>query len=139
MKSLERLVLTAFFAALACACLNAQNADMRATIPFDFHAADKLMPAGEYQIREQGPCITFNRLDDRNAVQTVMTNSAGDMDGTRVASLVFNRYGSDYFLTTIWGPSSQDGRHVIPTSHEKELAKRGGRPAQETVDIASGK
>src|SRR3984885_6438530 len=63
MKSLKQTVVVTIFAALACTALHAQSVRLQATIPFDFRAGDKLMPAGEYAIQEQGS-ITFLRAAD---------------------------------------------------------------------------
>jgi hypothetical protein len=53
----KQFIAVTIFAALACAGLQAQSADLRATIPFNFHAGERLMPAGEYLIHEQGPIV----------------------------------------------------------------------------------
>jgi hypothetical protein len=138
MKSLKLEVVAIFFA-LAGTGLYAQKVDMRATIPFDFHAGDRLMPAGEYVIHEQGPCVTFNRADAAKAIITLITNSVSGADATRDARLVFNRYGREYFLTTIWNPFSDSGRQLVLTNREKELAKLGSRPTREELTLANRK
>jgi hypothetical protein len=126
MKSLKQLVVLAIFGALACAGLHAQSVDMRVTIPFDFRAGNTLMPAGEYEVHGQGPFVILRLADGGRPSVGLITNGATGADPTRAdARLDFNRYGNAYFLTTIWNPSSSDGRQV-PTSHqEKQLAKRG--------------
>lgn len=135
MKSLQNFALAVFLAALACTGLEAQTVDLRATIPFDFHAGDKLMSAGEYLIHEQDSCVILHRLDgDRPANIVLMTIGAGGRD-PQDAHLDFNRYGSEYFLRTIWDSLSQNGRQVPQTARQKELARRGGAPAQATVAL----
>jgi hypothetical protein len=49
------------FAALACTGLHAQSLNLRATIPFDFHAGDKLMPADER--RRPSSVVAASRVD----------------------------------------------------------------------------
>jgi hypothetical protein len=139
MKSLKQLVLAAGFAVLACTGLHAQSIDMRATVPFDFHAGDTLMPAGEYVIHAQDPWIILKHLDGGKAAGALMTNAVTGGNPTGDARLAFDRYGNTYFLTAIWNQSSRDGRQVPPTARQKELAKRGEVPIQAAVTLASGK
>ena len=138
MNSLKQLVVVTIFAALACAGLNAQNLDIRANIPFEFQAGDKLMPAGEYSVHEQGVFVILRTLDGGKQAVALMTNGARGTDPSRAARLDFNRYGDAYFLTTIWSPFSVEGRQIPQTSREKELAKRLGVPAKPVV-LASNK
>ncbi len=138
MKRLKQLVMLATLAVLACAGLHAQNVDMRATIPFDFHASDRLMPAGEYVIHEPGPWVIFKHADAK-ASGGVMTFGASGRGPARDARLEFNRYGDEYFLSTVWNSYTADGRQAPPTTLQKELAKRGDVPVQGTVALASTK
>ncbi len=139
MKNLKQLVVVATFAALACAGLDAQSVDLRATIPFDFHAGNTLVPAGEYQVRGDGPVVWLLAEDNSRPAFALMTIGAASIDRTRQARLVFNRYGGEFFLKAIWGASTGDGRQLLPTSREKELAARGDVPAQTAVAIISTK
>ncbi len=139
MKNLKQLVVAAGFAVLACTGLHAQSIDMRATIPFDFHAGDTLMPAGEYVIHAQDPWIILKHLDGGKAAGALMTNAASRGNSTGDSRLVFNRYGDTYFLTTVWNQSSGEGRQVPETARQKELAKRGEVPVQAAVTLASSK
>jgi hypothetical protein len=138
MKSYKQLAAVTIFAALACTGLRAQTVDLRATIPFDFNAGSKLMPAGEYLIQERGYLTTFHGVGDGNANVILMT-ATGDRTTSREARLDFHQYGSRYFLTTIWDSQTQEGRRVPPTAREKELAKRGEVPAQTAVSLVSSK
>jgi hypothetical protein len=138
MKSLKQLIVVTIFAAAACAGLHAQNVDMRATIPFDFHAGDRLMPAGEYVIQEQGPWVIFNRADGK-ASGALLTFGASGRGQAQDARLEFKRYGDEYFLSTVWNSYTADGRQVPPTTRQKELAKRGNVPVEAAVALASSK
>jgi hypothetical protein len=135
MKSLKQLAVVATFAALAFTHLNAQSADLRANIPFDFHAGRTLMPAGEYEIQGHGPFVVFRSKDRSRAIQ-LLTHAAVSSDSSRDGRLVFKRYGNSYFLSKIWESFSSNGREV-PTVREKELAKQGDVPVQAVVALAS--
>jgi len=139
MNSLKQLAVLTILAAVASTGLYAQSLDLRATIPFDFRAGNTLMPAGEYQIHEQGPWIILRSSDGGKQVTTVISNATTGANPHRDARLEFNRYGNAYFLTTVWSPFSGDGRQVPQTAREKELAKRLSAPAQAASVLASNK
>src|SRR5271170_4206907 len=99
MKSHTRLVAVAIFAALACTGLQAQTVDLRAAIPFNFHAGDKLMPAGEYVIQERGPVIWLRDADSHRPAFALMSVGAAGWNRSPNSRLEFNQYGNEYFLT----------------------------------------
>jgi hypothetical protein len=138
MNRLKHLATATIFAALACTGLHAQSFDMRATIPFDFHAGDKTLPAGEYLIHEEGPLVWL-RGEAGGTPSPIMLTFGVSGREPHQARLDFNCYGSDYFLTKVWDPYSRDGRQLLQTSREKEIAKRGNVPARAVVNIASSK
>jgi hypothetical protein len=139
MKNVKPFVMVATFVALACTSLHAQSGDMRATIPFDFHAGNRLVPAGDYVIHGQGAVVFLRKADSGTSVSSFMTSGTIGRDRSRLARLDFQRYGTHYFLTTIWDPFSQDGRHVHQTAREKELelAKGGDGPIQIAVSLVA--
>jgi hypothetical protein len=139
MRSLKQLVVVASFAVLACAGLRAQSVDLRATIPFDFRAGDKLMPAGEYVVQGLNPWIILRQQGGDKAASALMTNAASRGNSTGDSRLVFNRYGDTYFLTAIWNQSTEYGRQVPETALQRELAKAGDVPIQAAVALASSK
>jgi hypothetical protein len=139
MKSFKQLAVLAIFAALPCAGLRAQTLDMRAQIPFNFYAGDKSMPAGEYFIHEEGAVVFLRTLDDASLSRILITVGAAGRNSSHESKLVFNRYGSEYFLSTIWDSYAEDGRQVRWTAREKELAKRGNVPVPAVITLASSK
>jgi hypothetical protein len=139
MKSLKQFVVVVTFAALASIGLRAQTIDLRAAIPFDFHAGNRLMPAGEYQIHEDGGMVFLHGVANGGLNQVLMTIGATKREAPRHARLDFNVYGNEYFLAEVWSSTSPDGRVTIPPARQKELAKLGDTPAQVAVNLASGK
>lgn len=114
--------------------LSAQTTWMRAQVPFQFLAGEKLLPAGEYEV-ELAP--TSNRMTIR-----LMDGSAGLFlpisynELTRPTAdqgkLVFYKYGSHYVLRRVWNSGSVQG-FVLPKSNtEREMAK-----ATAQVELAS--
>ena len=135
MTSLKQFAVVVIFAALAGAGLHAQSINLRANIPFDFHVGDALFPAGEYTIHGEGSVVILHG-DNGVRPRVTLTIAASDRDLPRQPQLDFNCYGSEYFLAKIWDSLSQNGRQVLPTPREKELAQRGVVPAQTQIIIA---
>lgn len=77
---------------------------IRAYIPFEFSVGDRLLPAGQYRIQQVNPSSDLAMLQIANAngearvLVRVRSIRAGDTSRT---VLVFNRYGSGYFLSTL--------------------------------------
>ena len=96
---------------------------IRANIPFEFSIGDKLLPAGEYRIQQVNPSSDVAMLQLANAngearvLVRVQSMRARDTNRTE---LVFNRYGSSYFLSTLAIEGSVDAWQA-PKSH----AERG--------------
>ncbi len=138
MKCLKKLATVTIFVALACTGLHAQSFDMRATIPFDFQAGDRILPAGEYVIHEEAQWVLLRGAAGGTSSPIMITTATSGREPQH-ARLDFNRYGSDYFLTKVWDPFSLDGRQLLQTAREKEIAKRGGLPVRAVVNLTSSK
>ncbi len=124
MKSLKQFVVVTILAALACTALHAQSVDLRATIPFDFHAGARLLPAGEYVVQEQGAVVILKSAGHGGPASIFLTNGVTSRMQPRSARLEFDRYGAEYFLTAVWSPFSANGRVVPKTNRQKEFARR---------------
>lgn len=108
----------------------AQSLDYRLTanIPFDFSVADKKLPAGKYWIsraqQSQGDTIVQIRSAEGNANVLRLTIPVNSVEPMRNASVVFHRYGEEYFLSQVWSKGGSVGR-ALPKSHaERELERK---------------
>jgi len=138
-----------------CAAVASANAQLstpiRAKIPFDFTVGDKKLPAGEY---------TFSRLSFLNT--TTMLISSVDSSthlfqstfGAQVltpkneSTLVFHKYGDQYFLEQIWTGGEQEGTQLPESRGERSTRQQLGQIQHsnlsgkvmrvETVDIVAG-
>lgn len=137
--SLKHFAVVAVFGALACAGLHAQSVDMQANIPFDFRAGDKLMPAGEYVVHGEGPWVILRSEDSSRQTPILMTIGVIATGDRQEARLNFNRYGGEYFLSAIWNSFSENGRQLLKSARQKELAKLGGVPSPAAVALVSSK
>ena len=99
---------------------------LTANIPFDFKVANKKFPAGKYsvsraetsadrvlQIRSADGRLTVNRF----SIPVVTFKPKNE------ASLIFHRYGDDYFLSQIWPAGASTGRALPKTNAERELER----------------
>ena len=113
--------------ALACSYGYAQTQDARATIPFDFRMGDSVMPAGKYLIHEGGGVLTLREERGKKAASrlTVPTSRAKT---DKNPSLQFTRYGDEYYLTQMWSSDSREGRALMQSKREKELANTFKNP-----------
>jgi hypothetical protein len=152
-KRLTMLSLVSMFT--LCAAVASANAQLsnpiRAKIPFDFNVGEKKLPAGEY---------TFSRLSgfsdnklmsvsgaDASAHVFQSTFGAEVLTPKNKSTLVFNRYGDQYFLEQIWSGGEQEGTQVPQSRSERTIRRQLAQTQQsnmsgkvmeiETVDIVA--
>jgi hypothetical protein len=152
-KKLTMLSLVSMFT--LCAAVATANAQLsipiRAKIPFDFNVGDKKLPAGEY---------TFSRLSGFSDSRTISVTSADAR--TRVfqstfeaslltakneSTLIFHRYGDQYFLEQIFLGGEQEGTQVPESRSERNIRRQLAQSQQsnmsgkvmkvDTVDIVA--
>lgn len=128
--------------ALGTVAAQAQSANqMKADIPFRFTIGDQTLPAGEYTVRyinqDSGKtALLFKSTDGRNArIVTMMT--AERSAPQEKASLIFNQYGDQYFLSEVWTVGDQYGL-ALPKSRAEKRQQRGEIAAnnQKRVTVA---
>ncbi|HEY3840165.1 MAG TPA: hypothetical protein VGL72_26515 [Bryobacteraceae bacterium] len=127
MKSLKQFAGITLFGALACAGLQAQTMNLKATIPFDFTVGRTALPAGNYTIEGNGAMVTFRQEDARKPANMYVITIGGPGVGPNESPrLEFHQYGRQYFLASIKSSSAAAGRELPQSGPEKELAKRVG-------------
>jgi hypothetical protein len=67
---MQRL-LAGLILALLCVGLHAQAINLRASIPFAFHASDQLMPAGEYIISYSDNALRLHEVAGKHNVLVI--------------------------------------------------------------------
>ena len=156
-KVIKRLTLLSlvsmFTLCAAAASANAQlSIPIRAKIPFDFSVGDKKLPAGEY---------TFSRLSGFSDSKTISVSSeegitrlfqstfeAQVLIPKKDSTLVFHKYGDQYFLEQIWSGGAPEGTQVPESRSERTIRRQLAQTQQsnmsgkvtkvETVDIVAG-
>jgi hypothetical protein len=138
-----------------CAAVASANAQLsypiKAKIPFDFSVGDKKLPAGEYR---------FVRLSGSSDIATI--SIIGVDTGTHLfqstfeaqvstpknqSTLVFHKYGDQYFLEQIWTDGEQEGAQLPESRSERTIQRQLAQTQQsnmsgkvmkvETVDIVA--
>jgi hypothetical protein len=103
-----------------------QTVHVRADVPFNFAVGSKTLPAGTYDVGSIDNVNTKMLLlqsRDGNSSMMVGSNAAANLKPADKTKLVFNRYGSQYFLSEVWVNGATRGHQLPKTSREKELAK----------------
>jgi hypothetical protein len=138
-KRLTMLSLVSMFT--LCAAVASANAQLsnpiRAKIPFAFSMGDKTLPAGEY---------TFSRLSGFSDTKLMSVSSVDA--STRVyqstfgvevltpkndSTLVFHKYGDQYFLEQIWSYGEQGGTQVPESRIERTIRQQLAQTQQSNL------
>jgi hypothetical protein len=109
-------------------------------VPFDFVAGSSYLPAGEYTIQVSAPThsiILISRKDSTTSA-FINTNSAVSSQPQSESKLVFNRYGDRYFLSQVWEEGNSEGRQLLKSGREKEMAQMAKLDTQGQVTLVAG-
>ena len=98
---------------------------LKVNIPFQFSVREKVLPAGEYIVRSGAYGVLLIQSADRHESQFFHTLSTKAGTKRDESSLVFNRYGDQYFLSTIWTAGDDKGYQLRKPKAEKKLIREG--------------
>jgi hypothetical protein len=112
---------------------------LTADIPFDFHVGGERFPAGQYTVRCLNPSsdvkvVQLRNTDGKTNVSLITNSIVGRMD--KKSSLVFNRYGNQYYFAQAWMVSERVGMQAVKSRQEKATAKEMARLAHKPEMIA---
>ena len=97
---------------------------LEVTVPFDFYAAGKLLPAGNYEaVTMFNNMVRLYNPTTRDVAAFPTMGVAKQFGEITTPKLVFNKYGADHFLSEMWWGRGSGGIAPIPTKVETELAK----------------
>lgn len=125
--------------ALAGASVQAQSGRLlAANIPFNFYVKDRAFPAGPYTvepIQVGGSDALRIQSADGHITAFVPVRCSRARANQVVSTLVFKRFGEQYFLSQVPGLEER-AMYALPKSHrEDELANGGGAARQQTVSV----
>jgi hypothetical protein len=102
---------------------------MTVTVPFAFAAGDKLMPPGDYTVQVNVERESVVLLGEGHKPLMLLTIRKESRSAPQRGKLVFQRYGTSFFLAEIWSQDNATGETLAPSAREKELA-RNKQPEQ---------
>ena len=132
----KTLSLSILLAAFVVHAQSSQRINVR--VPFDFVAAERALPAGEYTVTPafSDHTMLIRSTDSKHAL-FVITIGVQAPETQKQPKLVFHRYGKHYFLSEVWTSSTNMGSLLPKPALERLLARDSKKPSQEIV-IAGG-
>ena len=113
---------------------------IRVDIPFEFHLADAVLPAGQYEVNVGAHNMESQVSFDCSASQAQAITSTyptgGGADALTEGRLVFNKYGETYFLSQVWSPGYSQGRAMNQSKTEHEIARATRSDQKKQVILA---
>ena len=101
-------------------------------IPFAFHVGNDVLDGGKYSFSVvNGNVLQIVSADRHKSIYNMTMPSA--VSNPRASTLVFNRYGDDYFLSQVIWAGDEITRLLPPAGAELEIAK--GSPAVRIVKL----
>ncbi len=111
------------------------NHEMTVTVGFEFAADDKLLPAGEYTVQLNSERGTVVLRGEGQKPLMLLTAGKESRSAPQRGKLVFQRYGTSFFLNEVWSQDNSTGQTLAPSAREKEMA-REKQPQQILVVLA---
>jgi hypothetical protein len=101
----------------------AQAGGVRAKVPFGFSAAGKTFAAGEYTMVAGPHQVSVVSATDGRTVALALANKVSGGAAGKNGRIIFHCYRERCFLAEVWSPTEENGRQVLRSRAESELAK----------------
>src|SRR5262245_52676227 len=116
---------------------------LRASIPFDFKVGDKTFSAGRYavsRVQQDDVVIKVSSVEGKgNTLRGTVPVTIAKVKNR--ATLVFHRYGDQYYLAQVWPAGASTGRELPVSRGERALKDQSDLVGQlqkmETVTITA--
>jgi hypothetical protein len=105
--------------------LQAQSYNIKADVPFAFHAKGVDLPAGTYTVSRSGASGVEYIKDSRGLKAAILANNATENKGT--TRLVFRCYGNEKFLAEIWGTDGTGNKIPVSKQEREAMERPAGR------------
>jgi hypothetical protein len=127
-QSAMALMLLSLLLALVVTPIAAQSTShfVRLRIPFEFMIGDKTFSPGEYIVKRSvsdRPETLSIRSVNGESGEYVLTSNVKGRTRMSKSMLVFHHYGERYFLSQVWTAGDSEGRELLKSVRERELAK----------------
>jgi hypothetical protein len=112
---------------LAVSAGHAQEAGVKANIPFDFVVGNQVLPAGEYLVTPASSSrqVILIRSSDNKAAMFATAFGCSSSRPPDQTKLVFHTMGGRYFLYQVWPQGYAQGSELPKSKIEVQLAKNG--------------
>jgi hypothetical protein len=103
---------------------SAQSAVLKVDVPFSFTVNGEALPAGNYSFGFDSmvPDLLIVR-DGANSVKARSLGERGSIGAGEPRTLIFHRYGGQYFLSVIHFGSASNGAFLPETKLEREAGR----------------
>ena len=132
-KRARRYQLPSLFLALVLAltvCASKGKAqivgDLEVNIPFQFHAGNAKLPAGQYRIHVlDGSDLTVMEISSADGSTSALFQvQDAEANSTPAKSeLIFNKYGGSYFLAKLFDEGNPSGSQILESRYEKRVSQ----------------
>jgi hypothetical protein len=123
------------FVTLAAASVYAQSdMSLKVNIPFEFSVGNEVLPAGEYTVRHVAQSALVIRRADCSVAKVFSTMGTIASKTPNESSLVFHRYGDEYFLSTIWTAGNDTGHELSKSRAEREIIRASNKLAKSATE-----
>jgi hypothetical protein len=96
--------------------------ELEVNIPFPFHAGNTKLPPGKYVIHMlDNSDLTVMEIRSADALFDVRNTEANSTPAK--SELVFNEYGTRYFLAKVFDEGNPEGSKVDESRYEKKVSK----------------
>ncbi len=110
-----------------------------ADIPFEFSLANKVMPAGHYEITTSPTYVLVSSYATGAAAFSAANRDAEAYSRGSEGKLVFNRYGDKYFLAAVRPErGTGSGAVLIESKTEERVAHTSGEVAHLAIPLGTG-
>jgi hypothetical protein len=114
--------------------------DLEVNIPFQFHAGDTKLPAGEYRIHmlENSDLAIMEIVSADGSTTALFQVRESEANSAPAKNeLIFNKYGNRYFLAKLFEEGNDTGSQVAESRYEKAVSHETAE-AQEHVPAHRG-
>jgi hypothetical protein len=117
------------------------TAGLHGNIPFGFQVGQTAFPAGEYAVSrdmKSREILQLRSLDRKTIAILFSAAPALTSKSVKNTELVFNRYGTTYFLRQVWQGFGQNGNALPLSKAERVTASQmAALPIPHNVELAS--
>jgi hypothetical protein len=137
MQSLKLFVAATAIAIFTVSSAYAQQV-LRFDVPFQFQIGKAKLDAGKYEIRplDNSKYLLRNTETGKSSI-VVSLAQAGANESTKSEKLVFNRYGSVYFMRQLFVKTGTAGRELGESSAERKLRKNSNSDDEKLAKLSA--